>query len=419
MTDLETQIRERLRAVPIDPDAMRRLSGLAAQLDSRPAAVRPRRTHRGLRPGWRRVAPVLAVAGAAIVVVAVVLAVAVLRPDADRSGGNPQPSPSASAGPQESQAPSASPSATRIATAAEQTLIDLLPRAGAISGQSVRPTSNDLALSLVYDDGSGASELTLDLSTAMSGLSCDPQPVPSYSCSVLPDGGRLTTQQLAQPPNGVAAWNSAGITRADGLTVTLLARDAPTVSGPPTRSAPPFTLDELAAIVSSPRWSSSMIADAAASTAPAVAPQAVEQTLIGLFPRSGAISELSGQQVGSSATVFLTYDDGQGAAHVDAEVTPAGSVPCASGQAGCTTGPDGTRLRLIQGPLYQSKPSGPVLWSLAGLRPDGIGVSITEWNAPDASQTASRPAPPFTVAELTAIVTSPAWAQAVRAAPTR
>ena len=161
----------------------------------------------------------------------------------------------------------------------------------------------------------------------------------------------------------------------------------------------------------------------------AVTPQIAAQTLIDLVPRylgKVGIDKLTGRSAPGQALTEVVIDDGHGAAQVDvafsypvngqSSTTFVCDDPSAD-KSGCSTTADGTKLWAQQGYEYPADPSrGAREWSVSVLRPNGLQVDLSEWNAPaekDAPQT--RPAPPLTIAQLTAIATSKQWRATVPA----
>jgi hypothetical protein len=213
----------------------------------------------------------------------------------------------------------------------------------------------------------------------------------------------------------VAATTAAVAVAAVAITGSVLAerglQSHPTAIAAPPASARPD---------SSPGATS---ADASA-TVPLTA-QVAQQTLLDLLPRKGTITKRTGAADEGSALTEMTFDDGHGAAQIDLAVsypvnglsktgwacTPGTSVPPITG---CSTLPDGTQLFRSQGYEYPDRRVDTLDWTVAALRPDGVQVEITEWNAPtEKDSPISRPAPPFTIAELTAVATSPVWTSTV------
>jgi len=157
------------------------------------------------------------------------------------------------------------------------------------------------------------------------------------------------------------------------------------------------------------------------TSAPAPVPDSLAgkitlQRFIDLLPRPGKLTQFVDLSRGNSGPVQVVYDDGHGAAEIIAGMHPSANLPCGSRPGDtCSTRPDGTQVRVHQGPEY---PNGhtpnATTWSVEILRPDKVSVSIEEWNAPTEKGSApSRAEPPFTIAELTAIVTAQSWTTAV------
>jgi hypothetical protein len=157
------------------------------------------------------------------------------------------------------------------------------------------------------------------------------------------------------------------------------------------------------------------------TTSPAPAPteptvgQLTLQRFLDLAPRPGTLTNLVDLSLVNFGTVQLVYDDGHGPAQIDVSVTTTGTgtdLPCgAVGGFTCSTLPDGTLMRVHQGPEY---PNGhtpnAARWSIDILSPGKVGVYLDEWNAPTEKGTdPTRADPPFTIAELTTIATSPTW----------
>lgn len=156
--------------------------------------------------------------------------------------------------------------------------------------------------------------------------------------------------------------------------------------------------------------------------------QVTLQRFIDLAPRPGTLTNFVGS-TGSDGLAQVVYDDGHGAAQITVRMTapPSYTVvssspptspgsPCGgSNSPTCTTSPDGTTIVVSQGLEY---PNGhtpnATRWSVDIQRPDKVTVAIQEWNAPTQKGTApTRSEPPFTIAELTTIATSPTWTTTV------
>jgi len=153
----------------------------------------------------------------------------------------------------------------------------------------------------------------------------------------------------------------------------------------------------------------------------AVTPQAVLQTALDTLPAPGRTSGYAGAGMdGYSGTTFV-YDDGHGAAAVQVTLeyppahagrkSPGAVVVCKTKADGdCSVLADGSHLRLRQGQQDTSGVPNSTEWEAQLVRPDGVSIDIIEWNAPEPKAApGSRPAPPFTMAELAAWVEDPVW----------
>jgi hypothetical protein len=87
----------------------------------------------------------------------------------------------------------------------------------------------------------------------------------------------------------------------------------------------------------------------------------------------------------------------------------------------CTTMPDGSQVTTYQG--IANVPGGPKDWEVRVLRPDGVEIDVSEWNAPlEKIGRQTRPEPPFTIAEIIEVIEiarSPKWQPTVTAAQAR
>jgi hypothetical protein len=157
-----------------------------------------------------------------------------------------------------------------------------------------------------------------------------------------------------------------------------------------------------------------------ASPVQTVSPQLAVQTLVGLTSAKGIASLLGGRTVANTVAGEIVFDDGHGAAQMDVALTWKGTQPhdavaqdCSASPT-CTVLPDGTTIATAQGLEYPADPShkdNSTEWTVTVYHPsDGLEVAISEWNAPtEKDSPVSRPTPPFSLAELTAIATSPSW----------
>ncbi len=150
-----------------------------------------------------------------------------------------------------------------------------------------------------------------------------------------------------------------------------------------------------------------------------VTPQVVVTNLIDLVSDRGTATSPGGRGLDNQSLGNIVFDDGHGAALIDIAVTWKGTAPhdaipqgCSASPA-CTVLPGGTTVSVAQGLEYGSGSTHAINateWTVSAYRVDGLEVDISEWNAAaEKNSPITRPAPPFTIAELTALATSPTW----------
>ncbi|MDT4912360.1 MAG: hypothetical protein QOC66_1488 [Pseudonocardiales bacterium] len=161
-------------------------------------------------------------------------------------------------------------------------------------------------------------------------------------------------------------------------------------------------------------------APAAAGRLP-MSPQALAQTALETLPRRGATTNFEGSADAGSVSTAFTYDDGHGGAQIVIAMqypVPGASpkvhgpiLPCARGSEGCIVLSDGAHARTARGHEYDDgRQPNAAEWVVDLVRRDGVQVSILEYNAPRQKGAAiSRPAPPFTLDELTTWANDDLW----------
>ncbi|MFE6226701.1 MULTISPECIES: hypothetical protein [unclassified Streptomyces] len=127
---------------------------------------------------------------------------------------------------------------------------------------------------------------------------------------------------------------------------------------------------------------------------------------------------------GTGQGISGTYDDGDGEAAFGVFLSRAGTNPEAGAEMvtcpekvyvpydDCDTGrlPDGSRWMVLQGYEYPDKREETKNWRATLLTKEGFLVDVNEWNAPAQKGAAvSRENPPFSAAQLQALVTTDAW----------
>ncbi len=146
--------------------------------------------------------------------------------------------------------------------------------------------------------------------------------------------------------------------------------------------------------------------------------QGVLEALVVLLQPKGTVTwPVSGRGNGAAYRASVRFDDGHGPALVAAAVwaSPASANVPAAGT--CTPGPDCVTTELADGSMLYGRldrvtavdPAEAVAMAWL-VRPDGTAVSLQAWNATEAKGSdITRPAPPFTVAQLVEMVQAPVW----------
>ncbi|MEZ0160521.1 hypothetical protein [Streptomyces griseorubens] len=86
----------------------------------------------------------------------------------------------------------------------------------------------------------------------------------------------------------------------------------------------------------------------------------------------------------------------------------------------CTsaTRPDGSRLMVLRGYEYPDRRVDTKWWNAELVTPDGVHVTLSEWNAPAQKDApVSRPQPPLSVEQLEDVVTAEVWKRVAAAMP--
>lgn len=156
-----------------------------------------------------------------------------------------------------------------------------------------------------------------------------------------------------------------------------------------------------------------------------VSPQVAVHTLIALLPRPVTTTGLAGRHRPTFAAGEVVVDDGHGAAQMsivlhwpDPGRPGTDTTGCGRPTPTCTTLAHGTQVSSYKQYEYPpGRPRGAMEWSVTAYRKDGLQVTVSEFNAPaEKGAKSTRRNPPFSIAQLTAIATYPAWQRRVPAA---
>ncbi|MGW2511683.1 hypothetical protein ACWC0A_20115 [Streptomyces scopuliridis] len=327
-------------------------------------------------------------------------------------------------------APASTPTGSAPGTAADliAILTGLLP-----GGELKNPTTSgsDIpdfrSVRGVFDDGKGEAEISVGLSRA-EGTEADQQvtcPEKVFNAyddcaeTELADGSRLMVFQGYEYPDrreDTKNWRAVLLT-SDGFLVDASEYNAPAEKGAEiSRVDPPLNPAQLKALVTSDEWRAPLnelptrqsVKPPAAAGAPEnpADPDGVNtrKTLVSLLPAGLKVTDEGGQE----GFGFLVVDDGKGLSYVQVNVQPGMSDDAGVLFPGATTLPDGTLLKTTKA-AGEKGVGGIKMWTADTLRPDGLRVVISAFNAADQITPATRGNPALTMKQLTAIATSQKW----------
>ncbi|MFD7222814.1 hypothetical protein ACFV9P_17535 [Streptomyces sp. NPDC059892] len=325
------------------------------------------------------------------------------------------------------------PGSTRIAPApgADPDLIAILT--GLLpDGALKNPTTNSsdggpgfLSVRGVFDDGKGDAEVSVALTRATGTESEDQVTCPDKvftghdDCveSELADGSRLMVFQGYVYPDRRADtknWRAVLLT-SDGFLVDANEYNAPAEKDAAiSRPDPPLSPAQLKALVTSdawraklnelPPWPSAPPPGRGSGTSAGAYGVNVRDTLVSLLP---AGLEVTGEG-GQGEFVYLVVDDGKGPSNVQINVQAGMWNTAKELFTDATTLPDGTLLTTEKG-AGEKGVGGIKMWTADTLRPDGLRVVVSAFNAADHVSPATRENPALTLKQLTAIATSQKW----------
>ncbi len=146
-----------------------------------------------------------------------------------------------------------------------------------------------------------------------------------------------------------------------------------------------------------------------------ITPQLLLQRTLNLLPGKPDTGTYTGRAFPGWVGAEFVYNDGNGAAQIDVSMgftedgIHAAQPPCQASDPDCTVLTDGSHLQVFRGPEYSQGhlPYNATEWSIDLVRADGVEVSLSEWNsAQEKDAPISRPVPPLSISELTAIARS-------------
>ncbi|MFI5763636.1 hypothetical protein ACIA8F_22195 [Streptomyces sp. NPDC051563] len=317
------------------------------------------------------------------------------------------------------------------AVSAEQltgVLKQLLPQ-GTLSNTEARGTEDELGpmVTAVFDDGEGQSRIGFSLhrvdpqgARAEDMLKCPSRTTTKFdSCTSekLADGSRLHLYKGYVFPDkraDVKSWRAIVVTP-QGFMVDAHEENAAEEKGAPvTRPAPPLTIAQLQALVTSPLWHPALNdlpaagqeeQPGAAARSGAKAVDILEELL-----RTDGIPVVSRDDDGPDLG-YLVLDEGKGKSLVSLQiqtVDPKHPETWADLFTAAETLPDGTKV-LTRQQDGEKGGAGVVWWSVEALRPNGTRLIVNAFNAETQSSDATRTAPVLPLQRLKELASSPKW----------
>ncbi|MEW1681243.1 hypothetical protein [Streptomyces sp. NPDC093594] len=279
---------------------------------------------------------------------------------------------------------------------------------------------------VVFDDGEGAAAIGLSLGRVEPGseqarqvTTCPDRTLVDHDgCTSdrLPDGSLLMLFQGYEYPDRrvETKWWNAELVTPEGQHVSLSEWNAPAEKDAPvSRPKPPLSVEKLKEVVTADVWR--RVVDAMPeSPKPSVTPEAppagmpgktIADTLAGLLPEGLKVITEGGQDSGYA---YLVVDDGKGGSLVQINVQPGMGDLAREIFGGAETLPNGTLITAGEQPGEKGG-EGVVMWTVDTLRPDGLRVVISAFNAPAQHEAATRDTPALTLAQLREIALSTQW----------
>ncbi|MGP3753508.1 hypothetical protein [Streptomyces sp. IBSNAI001] len=312
------------------------------------------------------------------------------------------------------------------------TLEELLPEAklskqpsGGGTPAAVRKRSAEPSAAVVYDDGQGKAALSVGLGRQNpkeldeGELVCPDKnftPFETCSATTLTDGSRLVLFKGWEYPDRRedTRWWYADLLTPEGYRISVHEWNAPAEKGAPvSRPAPPLSLDRMKRLAQAEEWrpllASLPESEASAPQPPAPAGlsgDAILSRLTGLLPEGLTVKETGKQE---AEYAYVVVDDGQGKSFVQINVQPDMSdVAEELFGSDAEVLEDGTKLVTHEGPGEKGG-AGVKTREVDTIRPDGLRVVISAFNAANQNEAASREEPALTLDQLKKIATSEVW----------
>lgn len=318
----------------------------------------------------------------------------------------------------------------RVMSAADmiRALEKALPK-GRFSGAEGRASDDPLGpyAYVVHDDGHGRAAVSVAVDRvdptspeAQQGVTCPDRSEAGYDAchtSTLGNGSRLMIFQGYEYPDrrvDTKFWYAQLLTPTGRQVSVHEWNAAAEKDSPVTRPEPPLSPARLKAVATADVWRAA--ADllpkppepAAPTTAehPAADGESVLDTLVSLLPGDDTVTSRGADD---QEYAWVIVDDGKGRSLVQINVQPNMSDVEGELFGGAETLPDGTKVVTRKEPGEKGG-AGVVKWTADTIRPDGLRVVVSAFNAGRQDEAATRKAPALSLAELRTIATSGKWA---------
>ncbi|GLX20630.1 hypothetical protein Slala02_40280 [Streptomyces lavendulae subsp. lavendulae] len=225
----------------------------------------------------------------------------------------------------------------------------------------------------------------------------------------LPDGSRLLLIQsydYDDSRKSVKDWR-ATLATPQGYLLDASEYNAPqSKQARPTRAEPPLAMDRMKALVLSEKWRPALedLPPAPSENSPAKGPEEDAEMFLATLLRGYEIPVAD--RGGDGGYGYVVLDDGKGRSLVELRVQ---QVKDSTGfPADATAQADGVRAKVTQGPAGENAP-GVVRWTVDTLRPGGMRITVSAYNAPKQTGPASRSAPALTVEQVKEVALNRHW----------
>ncbi|MGE7385944.1 hypothetical protein ACQKM2_10770 [Streptomyces sp. NPDC004126] len=314
---------------------------------------------------------------------------------------------------------------TGAVTAQQMTEIlkSLMPAGQFTAAESRGSDSQGPMATGLFDDGKGQGRVGILLTRidpaggmAKEMTTCpDRRNVAFDSCKEekLPDGSRLLLIQsydYQDSRKSVKDWRATLATPQGYLLDAQEFNAVQSKQARPTRPEPPLGMDRMKALVLSDKWRPALAdlppapSESGPPTGPAKGPEEDAEMFLATLLRGYEIPVAD--RGGDGGYGYVVLDDGKGRSLVELRVQRVKDSSGFPEDATATT--DGIRAKVTQGPAEGNAP-GVVRWSVDTLRPNGVRITVSAYNAPKQTGPASRTAPALTAEQVKEVALNRHW----------